>query len=110
MNVAVACEGTLVSPHFGRCERYLIASIEGSDIQLVQWLTNPGHEPGALPALMQQQGVQIVLAGGAGPRAQQLLGQYGIDLIMGVTGDALEALQALAHGTLQAGASACEHG
>ena len=110
MKIAVACDGTLVSPHFGRCDKYLIAEVEGTDVRLVQWLANPGHEPGALPELMQQHGVVVVMAGGAGPRAQQLLAQHGIDLITGVSGEAVTVLQALAHGTLQPGDSACDHG
>lgn len=110
MKIAIACDDTFVSPHFGRCEKYLLAEISGTEVRLVEWLANPGHEPGALPELMRQQGVAVVLAGGAGPRAQQLLAQYGIELITGVTGEAVAALQALAHGTLQPGDSYCDHG
>jgi predicted Fe-Mo cluster-binding NifX family protein len=110
MKIATACDGTDVSPHFGRCERYLMAEVSGAEIKLLDWLDNPGHEPGALPRLMQQQGVNVVLAGGAGPRAQQLLSAAGIELITGVTGDSLQALQAFAQGTLEPGESACDHG
>lgn len=109
MKIAIACDGTDVSPHFGRCEKYLMAEVNGMDIKLLDWLANPGHEPGALPRLMQEVGVNVVLAGGAGPRAQQLLSASGIDLITGVTGDSLQALQAFAQGTLEPGDSACEH-
>lgn len=110
MKVAVACDDNLVSPHFGRCQRYLIAELTGTEVKLVQWLDNPGHEPGALPALMHQEQVALVIAGGAGPRAQQLLAQYNIDLLTGVTGEAIAVLQALAHGELQVGESSCDHG
>jgi predicted Fe-Mo cluster-binding NifX family protein len=110
MKIAIACDGTGVSPHFGRCEKYLMAEVNGAEIKLLDWLDNPGHEPGALPRLMQQQGVNVVLAGGVGPRAQQLLAASGIELITGVTGDGLKALQAYAHGTLEPGESACDHG
>ncbi len=109
MKVAIACDGTAVSPHFGRCEKYLLAEVNGEDVNLLEWLENPGHEPGALPRLMAQLGVQAVLAGGAGPRAQQLLAASGIELITGVTGDSLQALQAFAQGSLEAGDSACDH-
>ena len=110
MKVAVACDETFVSPHFGRCERYLLAAVEGTEVKLLQWLDNPGHEPGALPELMRQQGVTLVVAGGAGPRAQQLLAQHGIQLLLGASGEAVRALQDLAQGTLKPGASACHHG
>lgn len=109
MKIAIACDGTNVSPHFGRCEKYLMAEVNGADIKLLDWLENPGHEPGTLPRLMAEQNVNVVLAGGAGPRAQQLLSASGIDLITGVTGDSLLALQAFAQGTLETGDSACDH-
>ncbi len=109
MKVAIACDGADVSPHFGRCEKYLMAEVNEGNVKLLDWLDNPGHEPGALPRLMAQQGVKTVMAGGAGPRAQQLLAASGIDLITGVTGDSLLALQAFAQGTLETGDSACDH-
>lgn len=109
MKIAIACDGTDVSPHFGRCEKYLMAEVLGTEIELLGWLDNPGHEPGALPRLMAQEGVSMVLAGGAGPRAQQLLAASGIELITGVTGDSLLALQAFSKGNLEAGESACDH-
>ena len=109
MKIAIACDGTNVSPHFGRCEKYLMAEVNGTEIKLLDWLENPGHEPGALPRLMAEQGVSVVLAGGAGPRAQQLLAASGIELITGVTGDSMLALQAFGQGTLEAGESACDH-
>ena len=110
MKVAVACNGTEVSPHFGRCQRYLIADLEGAEISLVEWLESPGHEPGVLPELMRRKGVELVLAGGAGPRAQGLFAAAGIEFFPGVTGPAVEALQALACGMLEAGDSSCSHG
>lgn len=107
--VAVACDNNEVSPHFGRCERYLLARVDGADVQVVKWLENPGHAPGALPALMRQEGVQCVICGGAGPRAVALLAEAGIGLITGISGEPAAALQALANGTLQAGRTMCEH-
>ncbi len=111
MRIAVACDGTTVSAHFGRCERYLLAESEGEgeNVEVVEWLTNPGHEPGALPELMREKGVSWVIAGGAGPRAVGLLEAAGIDLVIGVEGDALAAAKALADGTLLGGESTCQH-
>ncbi|MCE5218065.1 NifB/NifX family molybdenum-iron cluster-binding protein [bacterium] len=109
MKAAIACDGTRVSQHFGRCEKYLVAELDGTDTRSVQWLANAGHEHGVLPEVIRREGVQVVVAGGAGPRAQQLLAEYGVQMILGASGDALEVLQALAQGTLQPGASSCDH-
>lgn len=110
MKVGVACDGQEVSPHFGRCEKFIIAEIDQGEVQLVELLPNPGHEPGLLPALMQEKGVECVLTGGAGPRAINLFNQVGIELVGGVSGDPLVALQALALGRLTEGESTCAHG
>jgi len=109
MRVAVACDGNQVSPHFGRCERFLIADIDGGQVTVRQWLAIPGHQPGLLPQLMAEQEVDCVLAGGAGPRAIGMFTEAGIEFIAGVSGDAAEVLAALAEGTLEPGKSSCEH-
>jgi len=109
LKIAVACDGSDVSAHFGRCERYMFVSVDADVLGEIEWLENPGHEPGALPELMRQNNVDVVLAGGAGPRAQQLLESVDIKLISGVSGDALEAVKALIDGTLQTGDSECHH-
>ena len=98
-----------MSPHFGRCERFLLAEVDGQTVTVVQWLQCPEHEPGLLPRLMREQGVECVLAGGAGPRAVSLLAEAGIRLICGVSGDPAQALAALAQGVLPEGDSTCDH-
>ncbi len=75
----------------------------------MELLPNPGHEPGLLPALMQEKGVECVLTGGAGPRAVNLFNQVGIELMIGISGDALMTLQSLALSRLTAGESTCAH-
>lgn len=109
MRAAVACDGTEISPHFGRCEHFIVVAIRDGELLARTRLDNPGHEPGLLPELMRQEGVTHVLAGGAGPRAVGMLADAGIEFISGVTGDPLAALKALAAGTLSAGESTCEH-
>ena len=46
----------------------------------------PGHQPGMLPPFLSQKGVNVVIAGGMGPRAQNLFKQMNIEPIIGVTG------------------------
>jgi predicted Fe-Mo cluster-binding NifX family protein len=109
MRVAVACEGEQVSPHFGRCEQFLLAEVDGENVEILKWLPCPAHEPGLLPRMMREQGVECVVAGGAGPRAVGLFEEAGIRFIPGVGGLAAEALVALAQGVLVPGESACDH-
>jgi len=109
MKVAFATDGSQVAPHFGRCECYTVAEIEGGRIASREVLQNPGHEPGFLPAYLAQQGVNCIVAGGMGPRAEGLFAEREILTITGVTGSVEEALGALLRGELKGGESLCEH-
>lgn len=109
MLVAVACEGDQVSPHFGRCEKFLLAEVADGKVAVVEWFACPDHEPGLLPRLMRERGVSCVIAGGAGPRAVGMFEAAGIGFVPGVSGHAAEALAAFAQGVLEAGESACDH-
>jgi len=109
MKVAVAANGEQVSAHFGRCEHYVIVQVEDGRETTRETITNPGHEPGALPKLMQQHGVDVVICGGAGPRAVGLLAQAGVELVQGASGTVDEAIAQYLAGGLEDGPSACHH-
>ncbi len=109
MKVAIAADGTEVAAHFGRCEGYVIADIEDGQVVEQERITNPGHEPGRLPALLWGHGVECIVAGGMGPRAIGLFDAYGIAQITGVRGSIDATLEKLADDSLEAGESACHH-
>lgn len=110
MRVAIATDGDVVAHHFGRCASYTLAEIAEGKVLSYTGLPNPGHEPGVLPALLAQHGVECVIAGGMGPRAMGLFEEYGIDTILGVDGLVTEVAEQLARGELVPGASWCDHG
>lgn len=109
LRVAVATDGRLVSPHFGRCEGYTLFEVEGSRVLSQEFVPNPGHQPGFLPRFLGDKGVHWVIAGGMGPRAQQLFAEQGIEYVVGVTGEVEEALKGFLQNELADGASLCEH-
>jgi predicted Fe-Mo cluster-binding NifX family protein len=109
MKVAIAVDGPMVAPHFGRCEGYVIAEIADGEIRSQERIGNPGHEPGRLPAMLNDCGVECIVAGGMGPRAIGLFETYGIAQITGVRGSVEETLSQLADGSLAGGESACHH-
>jgi len=109
MKIAVAVEAGQVAPHFGRCQSYLVADVTDGQIGVRQQVQSPGHEPGVLPAMLHDLGVECVIAGGMGPRAQGMFEQYGISTIVGVSGAAPDALSQFANGTLEGGDSTCDH-
>jgi predicted Fe-Mo cluster-binding NifX family protein len=109
MKVAIATEDGEVAQHFGRCECYTVAQIEGEQITSREVVQNPGHEPGYLPGYLAERGVTCIVAGGMGPRAEMLFAQHQIQTITGVTGPVEEALGALLRGELEGGESLCDH-
>lgn len=109
MRYAIAADGDQVAPHFGRCERYVVVDIaKGAEVAR-QDLENPGHEPGLLPRLLNEEGVAYVVAGGAGPRAINLMAELNIGVYVGVSGPIDEVIEKIATGDLEPGESACEH-
>jgi len=109
MKIGIAKEGTIVSPHFGHCEGYAIFSIENGAISRRVDIPNPGHQPGVLPALLAREGVNLVIAGGMGPRAIDLFHSHGIEVCTGVEGEIDAIIQAYLGGTLCSGMSTCHH-
>ena len=109
MRYAVATDGNQVAPHFGRCEKYVIVDIaNGREVERYE-LENPGHEPGLLPRLLNDEGVAYVVAGGAGPRAINLMAELNIGVYVGVSGAIDEIIEKIAASELETGESACEH-
>lgn len=109
MKAAISKDADRVATHFGRCEGYEIVEIQDGETVTRESVENPGHQPGALPRMMQELNVDCVIAGGMGPRAQRHFEQYDISTIVGVSGDIDTAVTALAAGELEPGEDQCHH-
>ncbi|MEJ2657883.1 MAG: iron-sulfur cluster carrier protein MrpORP [Desulfobacterales bacterium] len=102
-------EGKL-SSHFGHCKQFALIEIQNGKIIDTEMLAPPAHEPGVLPRWLDEQGVDIVIAAGMGERAQQLLEEKGIKVIIGAPMDSPESLiNRYLSGTLVTGANVCDH-
>jgi len=108
--IAISTEQDQVSPHFGRCPSYTMVDFENENVISREIIGNPGHEPGFLPQFLHQEGVNAIVAGGMGPRAQDLFRAVGIDVYLGVEGSIDAVIEQLRKGTLVVGESACSHG
>lgn len=109
MRIAVAKEGDMVSEHFGHCEQFALFDVDGTGITDVTIVDNPGHQPGFLPGFLKQRGVEVVIAGGMGPKAVDLFENLGIQAITGVRGPVNEAVKAYLSGTLKGTGEVCNH-
>lgn len=102
-------EGKLCS-HFGHCEQFALIETEVGKIKDTQMHTPPAHEPGVLPRWLHDLGVQVIIAGGMGSRAQQLFEENGIKVITGAPMDSPESLVNQYHADmLVTEENVCEH-
>ena len=109
MRYAISADGEEVAPHFGRCEYYALVDVEDGKIVERQRISSPGHNPGQLPQMMVQHQVNCVVAGGAGPMAQNMFAEMGIAMILGVSGPLDDTIAKIAGGELEAGEDGCVH-
>ncbi len=107
--IAIATEGSQVAPHFGRCSGYTVVKVQDGKAIDRGIIPNPGHQPGLLPRYLGEMGVDWVIAGGMGMRAQNLFAEQGILTVIGVTGTVDTALQDFLSGKLAGGESLCSH-
>jgi predicted Fe-Mo cluster-binding NifX family protein len=110
MKIAVSTEGGSVSAHFGRCPSYTLVEIQDGKIVKREEIPNPGHSPGFLPGYLAEKGVTTIIAGGMGPRAQDLFSGNNIETIIGVEGPVDDVIDRFLQGTLEGGQSLCDHG
>ena len=112
MRIAIPLTNGRLSQHFGHCEQFAIVDIDNDSRRIkTQELVNPPpHEPGVLPQWLGGMGVNIIIAGGMGQRAQQLSAQNQIEVVVGAPADSPENLvSAYLNKTLQTGANLCDH-
>jgi len=109
VKVAIAANGADVSPHFGHCEHYVLADVNGGQVTNREQIASPGHEPGRLPRFLHELGAGVIIAGGIGGRAQELFLGMGIECVAGVEGPVSDVLAAYAAGQLRPGQSLCHH-
>jgi predicted Fe-Mo cluster-binding NifX family protein len=110
MKIAVASMQNEVSQHFGHCEKFRLFDINDGKVISIDEIINPAqHSHGQLPAMLMQHGVNVVIAGGIGTGAKQLLQSAGITVYSGVSGNVEEAVSMHLSGELVDAHTDCGH-
>jgi ATP-binding protein involved in chromosome partitioning len=108
--VAIPIVQDSLSSHFGQCEKFIIYTIEDGKIVKEETATPPIHTQGSHPNFLNQIGCHVIITGGMGWKAQQMMQQFGIQSIVGVSPQSpKKIIEAYLAGTLQAGQNRCEH-
>jgi ATP-binding protein involved in chromosome partitioning len=101
-----------LTAHLGHCREFMLFDVNRDErsIKKVTRETPPPHEPGVLPEWLASRGTRLVIAGGMGQRAQQLLEQHGIEVRLGVAeAPAMSIVKAYLEGRLETGSNLCDH-
>ncbi|HOW55282.1 MAG TPA: iron-sulfur cluster carrier protein MrpORP [Syntrophorhabdaceae bacterium] len=111
MKFAVPTNEGKLCMHFGHCEAFALIDTDTQGRVLNEtYVTPPPHEPGLLPPWLAQRGVNCIIAGGMGSRAQQLFAQHGVKVITGAQEENPRmAVENYLKGTLVTGANTCDH-
>lgn len=110
MKIAVAGEGENVTEHFGHCVNFLIYDVENGKITNEESIPNPGHKPGFLPNFLADRGVNVIISGGMGGGAVDIFNERNVEVVVGASGDAKNAVLNYLKGELKSTGSVChEH-
>lgn len=111
MRIAIPLANGLLATHFGHCREFAIIDVnDDKKIEEIQRKPPPQHEPGVLPRWLQELGVDVVIAGGMGQRAQMLFQEAGVDVCVGAKSQSPEEIvAAYLDGSLQTGVNLCDH-
>lgn len=101
-----------VDEHFGHCESYNVYTIdENKKISQLENIPSPqgcGCKSN-IAAVLAEKEVTLMLAGGIGGGAINVLAYHGIDVIRGCSGDATKTVELLLQGNLSDSGISCQH-
>ena len=109
MKIAVTTQGNQVFQHFGKCPQFTVFTVENGKIQNKKLLDAQGSGHAALGGFLKESGIDILICGGIGGGAKNMLSSVGIQLISGVEGDIDEAVNAYLAGNLSDQGGSCNH-
>ncbi|MCB5254868.1 MAG: NifB/NifX family molybdenum-iron cluster-binding protein [Candidatus Cloacimonadaceae bacterium] len=110
MKIAIPTTAGELSAHFGHCETFAVYTVENGKIVKEETINPPAHEPGSHPRFLHELGVTVVISGGMGMKAQQLMQENGIQVISGTCPLPLrELVEKYLQNKLESGDNPCDH-
>ncbi len=110
MRIAIPLANGVLCNHFGHCQEFALIDVENGKIVSQKKATPPPHEPGVIPRWINEQGVNVIIAGGMGARAQQFFQEFGIQVITGAPSlDPETIVNQYLRDELVTGPNVCDH-
>ena len=114
MKIAIPLHQGRFCSHFGGAEEFAFYAVDPTSSAVADRHldTPPEHGRGIYPMWLRKKGATVVLAGGMGPRAIEILARHGIEVVLGVEGDDPDAMARdyLSGGLATTGAVCHDHG
>lgn len=99
-----------VFQHFGHTEQFKIYDIDNNEIVSSRILSSDGEGHSALAELLEKENIDKLICGGIGGCAVNALGEAGIEIFAGISGNADKAVEAFLNGSLEQTTSPnCSH-
>lgn len=112
MRIAIPLSEGQLCQHFGHCQEFLFVDAEPATKSVVERRVEraPEHQPGLLPVWLKERGVNVVIAGGIGARAVDLLTAASVQVLAGISASDPEViLSTFLNGKLETGLTGCDH-
>ncbi len=110
MRIALTTENDRIFQHFGKCGLFTIFTVEDGKITEKKTVTTEGRGHGSLGNFLKEQGVNVLICGGIGGGARNMMADNNIQLIYGITGSVDQAMELYLTGQLASDETAkCDH-
>ncbi len=110
MKVAITTENDQIFQHFGKCGLFTIFTVEDGRVKGKEAITTEGRGHGSLGNFLKEQGVDVLICGGIGGGARNMMVENNIRLIYGITGSVDQAMEQVLAGALASDEDAqCNH-
>lgn len=109
MRIAVTYNNGEIFQHFGHSEEFKVYEVQDGKVVASEVIGSEGQGHGALAALLDGKGIDVLICGGIGGGAQAALAERGIELCAGAAGDADAAVEAYLAGELVNTGANCDH-
>ena len=110
MKFAIPTLNNEITAHFGHCDKFAIVETTDNKIINEEIVSPPEHQPGSYPKFLAEKGVDVIIAGGMGQKAQVLFTQNNIKVHLGViSGTARKLVEDHINNQLRTGGNLCDH-
>ncbi len=100
MKIAITHENGDVFQHFGQTKEFKVYEIEDGSTSDGKILSSGTYSHGGLADLLKQNNVNVLICGGIGEGAKNMLEQCGIKVFPGISGNADTVIAQMAKGQL----------